>query len=371
MAFSDNGVTPRVKQFGMLRALNDADHQVIPHKAKMSEPTPNALYGHSVVVDTTAPLSPFAAIQTTFGPEELVTAYAGAGVTFAVFTVVDDFPMSVEQTIKLIGQNRRYFLAQPEKFVLADRADHVRRAKVEGKLAVGFAFQGSNALLGDLMLVEVYRRLGVIQMLLAYNVGNLAADGCHENRNAGLSQFGRSLVAEMNRVGMIVDVTHVGLRSSLEALELTTKPPVCSHSTPKNFVPHDRNITDEQIRACASKSGVVGLTGLGLFMDAKFQKASASKLADTIEYVVQLVGPQHAGIGLDYVIDPASMAHYIRANAALYGGGNQYPADGYIDFAPPSVLPEVTDELTRRGYSDDDVRGILGENYLRVLDANL
>lgn len=333
-------------------------------------PISNGLYSHSVVVDTTAPLAPFAVIQTASGPEKLVNAYAEAGVTFAVFTIVDDFPNSIEQTIKLIGENRRYFLARPERYVLADRADDARRAKAEGKLAVGFAFQGSNALLGELALVEVYRRLGVIQMLLAYNAGNLAADGCHESRNAGLSQFGRNLVAEMNRVGMIVDTSHVGLRSSLEALELTTKPPVFSHSTPKKFAPHDRNITDEQIRACASKDGMIGLTGVGLFMDAQLQKASASKLADTIEYVAQLVGPRHAGIGLDY-IDAECMARYIRANAAFYGGGNQYPADGYIDFAPPSVLPEVTDELTRRGYSDDEVRGILGENYLRVLDANL
>lgn len=336
----------------------------------MSGSSPSALYKNALVVDTTVPLSPFAAIQSAFGPEQLVDAYTQAGVTFAVFTVVDDFPNSIEQTIKLIGENRRYFLTRPEKFVLADRADDVQNAKAADKLAVAFAFQGSNALLGELALVEVYRRLGVIQMLLAYNAGNLAADGCHESRNAGLSQFGRSLVAEMNRVGMIVDVTHVGLRSSLEALELTTRPAIFSHSTPKKFAPHDRNITDEQIRACASKDGMIGLTGLGLFMDAQHQKASASKLADTIEYVAQLVGPRHAGIGLDYVIDSESMARYIRANAAFYGGGNQYPADGYIDFAPPSILPEVSDQLIRRGYSDDEVSGILGANYLRVLDAN-
>jgi len=329
------------------------------------------IYNNSIVVDMTAPFSPFAAIETGVTADKLVDVYVKAGITLVVFTVVDDFPHSIEQTIKLIGANRRYFLSSPEKFVLVETIEDVRRAKGERKLAVGFAFQGSNALLGDLALVEVYRRLGVMQMLLAYNAGNFAADGCHETRNAGLSQFGRNLIAEMNRVGMIVDVSHVGQRSSLEALELTTKPPVFSHSTPKKFAHHDRNITDEQIRACASKGGLIGLTGLGLFMDAQHRKATTLRLTDTIEYVAQLVGPQHAGIGLDYVPDAGSLARYIRANAATYGEGSQYPADGYIDFAPPSTLSGVADELNRRGYSDDEVRGILGSNYLRVLDANL
>jgi membrane dipeptidase len=328
-----------------------------------------ALYDSALVVDACAPVAPFAAIEPEGGPEKLVGAYIEAGVTFVVFTVVDDFPNSIEQTIKFIGANRRFFLDQPEKFALVNTVEDVRNAKAAGKLAVGFAFQGSNALLGELALVEVYRRLGVIQMLLAYNIANLAADGCHESRNAGLSRFGRSLIAEMNRVGVIVDVTHVGLRSSLEALELTSKPPVFSHSTPKKFAPHDRNITDEQIRACAAKDGVVGLTGIGLFMDSRLQKATVSRLVDTIEYVAQQVGPRHAGIGLDYM-DAESMARYFREHPMLYHGGDQYPTDGYIDFAPPRVLPEVAEELCRRGYSEDECHGILGGNYLRVFEHN-
>jgi membrane dipeptidase len=329
-----------------------------------------SVYRRSTVVDITAPLAPFGAITTAAGPEALVDIYSRAGVTLAVFTIVDDFPNSIEQTIKWVAANRRFFLGRPDQYVLADKAGDVRNAKIEGKLAVGFAFQGSNALLGELALVEVYRRLGVIQMLLAYNSGNLAADGCHETRNAGLTQFGRELIAEMNRVGMIVDATHVGLRSSLEALELTTRPPIFSHSTPKKFAPHDRNITDEQIRACAAKDGMIGLTGVGLFMDGQHKRVSAAKLADTIEYVVQLVGPRHAGIGLDYVSDTETMARYLRANAALYGGGDQYPQDGCVDFVPPAILPEVANELSRRGFSDDEVGGVLGENYLRVFEAN-
>jgi len=329
-----------------------------------------ALYRDSIVADTTAPTPPFASFEASSEPSERVKPYRDAGITFAVFSIVDDFPNSIEQTIRLIARNRQYFLSRPDDFVLVECSDDVRKAKNAGKLAVAFAFQGSNALLGEIALVEAYRRLGVIQMLLAYNTANLAADGCHEDRNAGLTMYGRRLVAEMNRMGVIVDVTHVGLRSSLEALELTHKPPVFSHSTPKKFALHDRNITDEQIRACATKDGVIGLTGLGLFMDSESHTASVAKLCDTIEYVAQLVGARHAAIGLDYILDRDALAKYIRANPGTYGSGSQYPADGYIDFAPPSILPAVAEELLRRRYSTDEVRGILGENYLRVLDAN-
>lgn len=328
------------------------------------------MYREAIVVDTTAPIAPFGTFQTTVSADTMVGAYVRAGLTFVVFTVADDYPNSIEQTVKLIGENRRYFQQRSDTMLLTDRVEDVRRAKAEGKMAVAFAFQGSNALLGDIALVEVYRRLGVIQMLLAYNAANLVADGCHEARNAPLTMFGRLLIREMNRVGMIVDVTHVGLRSSLEAIELSSKPPVFSHSTPRKFAAHDRNITDEQIRACASKDGLVGLCGLGLFMDGSSHKATAARFADTVEHVAQLVGPRHAGIGLDYVMDHDALASYIRANPGTYGGGGQYPADGVIDFAPPSMLPEVANELLRRGYSEDDVRGVLGENYLRVLLAN-
>jgi membrane dipeptidase len=327
------------------------------------------LYGSCIVVDATAPITPYAAIDINVGPEERVLPYREAGVTLAVFTVVDDYPNSIEQTVKLLGANRQFFLQRSDRYVLADNAADVRRAREEGKLAISFAFQGTNALLGELSLVEVYRRLGVTQMLLAYNAGNLVADGCHEPRNAGLSRFGRSLIAEMNRVGVIVDVSHTGLRSSLEAMEISSKPPIFSHSTPKKFAPHDRNITDEQIRACAAKDGIVGLTGLGIFMDGATRRASVTRLADTVEYVIQLVGARHAAFGLDYIVDTQTMARYLRGNAGIYGGGGQYPADGVIDSAAPSILPEVTEQLLRRRYSDDDVRGVLGENYLRVLEA--
>ena len=329
------------------------------------------LYDDALVVDTTAPMPPIMGLaSTTFSGDARADVYRDAGVTLTGFTVGLDHIASIEQTVKLLAANRRFFLSRPDRFLLIDHAEDVRRAKRDKKMGVCFGFQGSNGLLGDLNMVEVYRRLGVTHMLLAYNDKNLAGDGCHEITDAGLSRYGRDLIVEMNRVGMILDVTHMALRSSLDALEVTRRPPIFSHSTPKKFAPHDRNITDEQIKACAAKDGVICLTGVGLFMDAVTQDISAAKIAETIDYVVRLVGARHVGIGLDYMMDQVLMANIIKSMPARYGDGGQYPKDGWIEFGSPAVLPEVTEQMLRRGYKDDDIRGILGENYLRVLEAN-
>jgi membrane dipeptidase len=329
------------------------------------------LHADTIFVDATAPLAPFGAVPVCASPQEIAEVYESAQTTWAIFTIVDDFPNSIEQTVRLLGLNRRFFQTQPDRYVMVETEEDVLRAKRERKLAVAFAFQGSNALMGELALVEIYRRLGVVQMLLAYNCANLAADGCHERRNAGLTDFGRALIKEMNRVGMIVDVSHVGERSCLEALELTCCPAVFSHSTPKHFVAHDRNVTDEQIRACARTDGVIALAGLGLFMDAEEGKATTSRFVETVEYVCALVGPRHAAIGLDYVADPAAVIRYLRNHAALYGGGGQYESISEVSGISPTSLPEIAEELLRRNYAEEDVRGILGENYLRVFEANV
>ncbi len=329
------------------------------------------LYRTAIVIDSTAPMAPvlFPSFSSPLTPDQLAGVYADSGVTAAGFTVGVDHFASIEQTIKLIAANRRYVRSRPDRLVMVERAADIRRAKAEGKLGVMFGFQGTNGLMGDLNLVEVYRRLGVGHMLLAYNEKNFVADGCHELTDAGLSRFGFNLIEEMNRVGMVVDVTHTGYRSSLDALAASNQPVIFSHSTPKAFVQHDRNITDDQIDACARTGGVVGLTGVGLFMDPNGGRdASAAKIVETIDYVVQRVGARHVGIGLDCMSDTDLMARILKASGSKYGSGNQYPADGFIAFQGPAALPEITERLLQRNYPESEVRGILGENFLRVYE---
>lgn len=152
------------------------------------------------------------------------TIVVADGASIASFTVGIDHLHSIETQIRVLATARRYFLARPERCVLVRTAADIVQAKQDRKLAVNFHLQGTNALLGDLHLVEVYRALGVGHMLMAYNEKNLVGDGCHERTDAGLSHFRVRLVREMNRVGILVDLSHTRYRTSMDVLEASAAP---------------------------------------------------------------------------------------------------------------------------------------------------
>jgi membrane dipeptidase len=167
----------------------------------------------------------------------------------------------------------------------------------------------------------------------------------------------------MNKLGILVDATHCSVRTTFDLFELSSQPVVFSHSVPAGVKRHDRNISDEQMRACAATGGVVGINGLGVLLGEN--DASTEALVRAVDYAVSVVGAQHVGVGLDYVFDRDEL------NAYLEQHGDTFPADGYTDFGPmrfvsPSQLPELTAALLQLGYRNADVRAILGGNFLRV-----
>ena len=327
----------------------------------------------AVIVDilaANAPLHPVYPVHGLNNFDEFIQHYIDAGITWTSLTVSADMVQSIETTLKVIAAGRDYILRRPDKFIFVDTVDDILQAKREGKLGLNFNFQGTNPLLGDLNLVETYRRLGVGHMLMAYNQKNGVGDGCHEQTDAGLSRYGERLIQEMNRVGMIVDATHTGYRTTLDMFEISSAPVIFSHSNPRALVDHDRCIRDDQIKACANTGGVVGISGVGLFLSDQRNDISAEVVAQHVDYVAQLVGPRHVGFGLDFVGYPTPLQiemgkAIFKASADTYPDKGGYN-DGPMVFAPPGVIIETANCLLNRGYSDTDVQGILGDNFLRV-----
>jgi membrane dipeptidase len=285
--------------------------------------------------------------------------YRDSGVDFVSLNIGMELN-SFENTMQVLARYRSYIASHPDQYVLALTVDDIRNAKESGKLAIAFDLEGSDPLLGNLNMISFYYDLGVRQMLLAYNKDNRASGGCMEG-DIGLTDFGRDVVREMNRVGMVVDVSHMGYRATLETFEVSTAPVIFSHSNPNGLREHARNISDEQIKACAKTGGVVGINGIGDFLGG----TSSELIVQNIEYVMNLVGPEHVGIGLDYVIDKQELIEYVEAHPDIF------PRDkiqDYLSFVEPEQFPEFTELLCQKGHSEQIIRGILGGNFFRVAE---
>ena len=265
------------------------------------------------------------------------------------------------KTLEATSQYRHWIRTHPDLFVQVETVDDIPRARREGKLAVAFDLEGMNALNGDIGMVDLYYRLGVRQMLFAYNRNNLAGGGCHD-KDVGLTDFGREIIREMNRVGMVVDCSHCSYRTSMEAIEASRSPVIFSHANARKLCDHERNIWDDQIKACAATGGVIGVTGVGIFLGPK--GPTVEHLMEHIDHMADLVGPEHVGFGMDSVFH-ANTPHQPFTRNREYWPERQYPDSG-TGYVPPEAAPRLTQALLGRGYGDQDIRGILGENFLRV-----
>jgi membrane dipeptidase len=274
-----------------------------------------------------------------------------------------------QETIGRLANTYR-FIRERDELVLAAQVQHIRDAQRDGKLAVVLQFQGTHPLEYDSDLVEVYWRLGVRVVQITYNVRSPVGDGCEEPGDAGLSRFGRRIVAELNRTGIVVDVSHTGARTSLDAVEVSTAPCIASHSNALAVHSSRRNLSDELIRAIAASGGAIGVNGFGPFVTPS-AKPTLDQYIDHMAYIADLVGSQHVAIGLDYTVPDPPMRYYEQFVRDGNWAPDSYPPppwsypDG-LDHA--SHLPNLTERLYQRGFGEDDIRGILGENWLRVFD---
>ena len=296
---------------------------------------------------------------------EILARYKRAGFTF-VSATIEDLPRTFEGTRTAIERFKEISREHAEWLTFADSLDDIEQGRRAGKLVWGINLQNTLQLDKDLSRIGALYDLGVRHMLLAYQTRNFVADGCAEVSDAGLSNFGRQVVREMNRVGMIVDCSHTGRRSSLEAIELSQCTPIFSHSNAYSVCAHIRNIHDDQMRACADHNGVIGVVGIGAFMgDAE---ARTEVLFRHIDYIATLVGPEHVGIGTDYVKDLSPVWARVKTDQVAWPdptGTQLYEGESFR----PEQLSELVLMMLSHGYSSDVIKGILGENFKRVYAA--
>lgn len=301
---------------------------------------------------------PLRPADTSFLPQ--LARYARSGTNIVSLNVGFD-AVPWENTVRMLASFRHWIRQHPDAYLLIDSVDDILRAKAEHKLGVTFDIEGGCSLGGQLSMVELYRDLGVRWMLFAYNRNNALGGGCQDDDH-GLTAFGRQVVDEMARVGMVVCCSHTGYRTTMDIMSYSTNPVIFSHSNPLGAWRHKRNISDEVIRACAATDGVVALNGIGPFLGQN--DARAETLARHIDYVVNLVGARHVGLGLDYCFDNHELEEYLAAHPEVFP-----PEEGYglpMHMLEPEQLPNLVECLFQMGYGDDDLRGILGGNHLRV-----
>jgi len=267
--------------------------------------------------------------------------------------------------VRMLASFRRWFAARPDKYVLARSVADIDRARAEKKLAILFDIEGMGPLDdGDDGLVQLFYDLGVKWMLVAYNRNSAAGGGCADE-DRGLTDYGRRLLAEMKRVGMVVCCSHTGHRTALEVMEHAGNPVIFSHSNPSAVHAHYRNIPDELIKACAATGGVVGINGIGIFLGENDNRPET--IVRHIDHVAQLVGPDHVGISLDYVFDQEALQRAIKEKPEIFPNMPALGEEG-LRLAGPEVYPAVADGLLRRGYGVADVKKILGGNWRRVAE---
>lgn len=271
---------------------------------------------------------------------------------------------SLENHYLMIDQFRDWIAAHSDHFRQIETLADLDAARAGGRLGVAFDIEGMRVIGDDLSQIARLYDLGVRWMLIAYNQNNLAGGGCHDE-DSGLSPFGRQVIAEMERVGMVLCCSHSGYRTALEAMATATKPVILSHSNPRALVDHPRNVPDEVMLACAATDGVMGINGVGLFLGEN--DISSDNVIRHIDYAVSLIGPDHVGLGLDYVFDIEELDDALKAAKGLFPDGWGYKPG--ISFVAPEQLPEIQAGLLSRGYGPNDVGKIMGGNWRRVAAA--
>ncbi len=259
--------------------------------------------------------------------------------------------------------------------VVARNHQDLRDAWEADRSAIVLWFQDPHAMENSLELLRVFYELGVRVMQLTYNQSNYLGTGCTEPVDAGLTAFGRTVVREMNSLGMVVDLSHSSRQTALDVLEVSTEPVLFSHANPKALTDSPRNKGDDEIKMVAAGGGVIGLTPWGPLCWKGKRRPSLDDYLDHIDHVVDLVGVDHVGFGSDNTPDHSTDESGTVEQAELYPGvvaeynrvvGTRPEVRHAEGFSGPHQVGSLVEGLKGRGYCQAEINKVLGANFLRV-----
>lgn len=281
------------------------------------------------------------------------------------------------ETVLNVENWNRWFEQYPDLIFKGRVGDDVRLAHKSNRTAIFFGFQNPSPIEDDIGLIEICQSLGVRFMQLSYNNQSLLATGCYEAKDPGITRFGRQVIAEMNRVGMVIDMSHSADRSTLEAIDLSTRPIAITHANPHWWHPALRNKSDEIITALTAKGGMLGFSLYPHHLKDG-TNCTLESFCDMIAECAARYGTQNVGIGSDLCQDqPDSVVKWMRngrwSKETDFGEGSAIAA-GFPDmpdwFQDNRDFGNIETGLRAAGLNDTEVSSIMGENWLRFYDTN-
>jgi membrane dipeptidase len=241
--------------------------------------------------------------------------------------------------------------------------EDIQRINADGKVAVLLALEGAEPLGMDLSALRLFHRLGLRMVSFAWMRRTAFGDGTWENDSkGGLTRLGRQAVAEMNRLGIIVDISHASDQTAWDIIEASSAPIVASHSNARALHPHLRNLTDDQIRAVAGGGGVIGAVAVPRFISDS--EPTIARWVDHVDYLVEIAGIDHVGIGADFTHHLAEINAFVEVPA--WSPDPPTARRQFPQMLGPENFPGLVNELMSRGYSDSNLRKILYENFVRL-----
>lgn len=332
------------------------------------------LVGRTTTLDMLSPLalseSKFTGWMTqpaTFGAADFAR-YRDSGINVFHIAVGIGGPDAYLQTLRFFALWDGFLAAHPDYFLRIDSADKLAQVKGSKKSGIILGLQDSEHFRtpDD---VDFFYSLGQRISQLTYNSQNMIGSGSTDRIDGGISDFGAAIVARMNKLGMVVDVSHCGDKTTLDSFDVSTKPVLITHANCRALNPHVRCKTDEAIRKMAAKGGVMGITGVRMFVTAS-EPTTIENVLDHYEHVAKLVGIEHVGVGSDIDLDGYDKMPEAERKALHSHYKSTYAfreKDDVEHLDHPKRFYDIADGLIRRGYSDRDIEGVLGGNFQRVL----